>query len=101
LVEHGNDFEIVLQGEISVRERLRFNALRRVNDKEGAFASGEGTGYFVAKVDVAGRVDQVELIVETVLGLIEQADALRLDGNAALALQIHRVEDLSLHLTLG
>ena len=45
-------------------------------------------------------IDEVELIIDTILGDIAQGDALRLDGDAALALEIHRVEHLLLHLAL-
>src|SRR6185503_19181408 len=36
-----------------------------------------------------------------VLGLVVEAHGLRLDGDAALALDVHRVEDLLLHLPVG
>ena len=47
---------------------------------------------------MARGVDQVELVALAVARLVLQRDALRLDGDAALALQIHRVEHLGLHL---
>jgi hypothetical protein len=46
---------------------------------------------------VAGRVDQVELVGLTVLRRVEHAHRLRLDRDAALALQIHGVEQLGTH----
>jgi hypothetical protein len=50
---------------------------------------------------VAGRVDQVEDIILTILRTIIQAHRLRLDGDAALLLDIHVIENLLLagHLT--
>jgi hypothetical protein len=50
---------------------------------------------------VAGRVDQVQLIDLAIVGLVVEAHGLRLDGDAALALDVHRVENLLLHLALG
>ena len=50
------------------------------------------------EVDVTGRVDEVELIDEPVLRLEVELDGLRLDRDAALALEIHRVEHLVRHL---
>ena len=47
---------------------------------------------------MAGRVDQVEDVVLPVLGRVVQPDGLRLDGDAALALEVHRVEHLLVHL---
>ena len=53
---------------------------------------------FVGEVDVAGGVDEVEDIGLAVLRLVGQPDGLGLDGDAALALDIHRIEHLLLHL---
>ncbi len=49
---------------------------------------------------MAGRIDEVQLVTLSVLRLVEQRDALRLDGDAALALQRHVVEHLRLHLAI-
>ena len=50
---------------------------------------------------MARGIDQIELIALAILGLVLEGDALRLDGDAALALQIHRIEDLRLHLPVS
>ena len=47
---------------------------------------------------MARRVDQVEDVLLAGLGRVVQADRVRLDRDAALALEIHRVEDLRFHL---
>ena len=49
---------------------------------------------------MARGVDQVEHVVLAVRGAVVHADRLQLDGDAALALQVHRVEDLVVHLAL-
>ena len=54
-----------------------------------------------AASDVAGRVQQVELVLRAVLGLVGYADGLGLDGDAALALDVHAVEVLFLGLALA
>ena len=41
LVDDGDDFVIVLDRLIDVGERLRLDALRRVDDQQRAFARGE------------------------------------------------------------
>ena len=46
---------------------------------------------------MAGRVDQVEAVGVSVFGFVVQANAFGLDGDAALALQVHGVEDLLVH----
>ena len=85
---------------IDVRQRLRFDALAGVDDKERAFAGGERPVDLVGKVDVARRVDQIQYVVIAVARLVFEADGLRLDGNAALALDIHGIEHLLLHFAL-
>ena len=50
---------------------------------------------------MAGRVHQVELVDLAVLRLVGEADGLRLDGDAPLALELHVVEDLVGHLAVG
>ena len=47
------------------------------------------------------RVDQVQLIVPPVTGPVGQRDALGLDGDAALAFQVHGIQHLVRHLPLG
>jgi hypothetical protein len=49
---------------------------------------------------MARRVHQVEDVVLAILRAIIQPDGLRLDGDAALALDIHGIEHLFLHLAV-
>jgi hypothetical protein len=49
---------------------------------------------------VARRVDQVELVGDPVGRSERQAHALRLDGDAALLLELHAVEQLRLLLAI-
>jgi len=48
-----------------------------------------------------GRVDQVEQIRVPIAASVAQRHCLRLDRDAAFALQVHGVEDLTTHLPLG
>jgi hypothetical protein len=48
---------------------------------------------------MAGGVDQIQLVGLTVLCRIDHAYRVRLDGDPALAFQVHRVEHLRLHLS--
>ena len=47
---------------------------------------------------MAGRVDEVEDVVLAVAGRVGEPDGLRLDRDAALALDVHRVQHLRGHL---
>ena len=97
LVQDGHDLEVVLDREVRVRERLRLEPLRGVDDEQRALAGGERARDLVGEVDVPGRIDQVQR-VHVALVLPEHAHGLGLDRDAALALEIHRVEQLRAHL---
>ena len=60
LVDDRNDLEVVLDRQVGVGQRLRFDALRGVHQQQRAFAGGERPRDFVREVHVPGRVDQVE-----------------------------------------
>jgi hypothetical protein len=50
---------------------------------------------------VPGRIDQVQSVGVPVLRLVVQPDALSFDGDATLALQVHGVKHLRMHLPLS
>ena len=100
LVEYRNDLQVHLHGGVAVGQGLGFYALPGVNHQQRAFARGEGTGDFIGEVHVARGVDKVQLIGLTVVGLIVQGDALRLDSDPAFALKIHGVQNLGFHFTI-
>ena len=100
LVQHRDDLEVVLEGEVEVREGLRLDALRGVDEQDRALARGERAGDLVAEVDVARRVDHVQR-VRRVADLPGHAHGLALDGDAALALDVHAVEVLRPHVAVG
>ena len=62
LVDDRDDLEIVVESEIGIGERLRFNALRRVDHQQRAFARLQAARDFVGEIDVPGRIDEIELI---------------------------------------
>ena len=49
---------------------------------------------------MARGVDEIQLIGLAVAGLVAQGHALRLDGDAAFALQIHGIQHLFRHLAI-
>ncbi len=100
LVQHRHDFEALLERRVAVGDALRLDALRRVDDEQRAFAGRERPRHFVREVHVPRRVDHVQLVGLAVARLVAQRDALRLDRDAALALEVHRVEHLRLHLAV-
>ena len=49
---------------------------------------------------MAWRVDEVQAVAQPIRGDVLKTDGARLDGDALLAFQVHRVEDLADHLAL-
>ena len=100
LFEHRHDLVPGVERVIDVGQRLRLDPLARVDDQERALAGGERARHLVGEVDVAGRVHEIEDVGLAVAGPVFEPDRLRLDGDAALALDVHRIEHLLDHLAL-
>ncbi len=49
---------------------------------------------------MAGRVDEIQLVEIAIVGFVIEPHSVRLDGDAALALEVHGVEHLLHHLAL-
>ena len=101
LVDDRKNREVVARSEKCVGNGLRFNTLRSVDDEQRAFASGERARNFVRKIHVARRIDQIQAIGIAIFGFVMEANAFRLDGDAALAFQVHGIENLRRHFALG
>ena len=90
-----------IDGLIDVGQGLRLHALGGIDHQQRALAGGQAAAHLVGEVDMARRVHQVELVGLAVLGGVGQAHGLRLDGDAALALDIHGIQHLLAHLARG
>ena len=101
LVQARDQLEARLDREVGVGDRLRLDPLRGVDDQQRPLAGGQRARDLVGEVDVPGRVDQVQLVGLAVARGEEHAHRLRLDRDAALALEVHRVEQLRAHLARG
>ena len=98
LVQARDQLEPRVDRQVRVGHRLRLDPLRGVDHQQRAFAGGERARHLVGEVDVSRRVDQVQLVgLAVARGLEEHADRLRLDRDPALALELHRVEQLRAH----
>ncbi len=98
LVDHRHHFQALFHGGVAVGHRLRFHALGRIDHQQRAFAGGQRAADFIGEVDVAGGVDEVQMVGLPVLGQIRQRHRLRLDRDATLALDRVGVEHLRFHL---
>ncbi len=100
-VQDRNHLQVHFHRRIAVSQRLGFYALPRINHQQSAFTGSKRTRNFIREVDVAGRVDKVQLIGFTIRRFVIEGDALRLDGNTALTFKIHGVQNLGCHFTIG
>ncbi len=94
LVQGRDQLEPGFDRQVGVGHGLRLDALGGVDHQQRAVAGGQRARHLVGEVDVAGRVDQVQPVGLPVLGLVLHPHRLGLDRDAALALELHRVEQL-------
>ena len=76
----------MLQRQINIGHCLGFDALGSVNNQQRPLASSQGTGNFIIKVNMAGSIDQIELIFLTIISMIDNTHRFELDGDAAFLL---------------
>ena len=98
LVQDRDHLMVVVERLIDIGESLRLDALARIDHQQRAFAGGEAPVDLIGEIDMPRRVDQVQLVGHAVAGAVIEPHGLRLDGDAALPLDIHRIEHLLLHL---
>jgi hypothetical protein len=100
LVDDRDDLEVGVEREVDVGEGLGLDALGGVDHQQDALAGGEAARDLVAEVDVAGGVDQVEGVLDPLVGVLH-AYSLGLDRDAPLLLDVHAIEVLGGLVTRG
>ena len=100
LVENGEHLDALLDGGVAIGHRLRLDALAGVDHQQRTLAGGQRAAHFVTEVDVTRRVDEIKAVGFAVARLVGERGGLRLDGDATLALEVHRIEHLRLHLAV-
>ena len=100
-VDHRDDRQVLLHRQVHVRHRLRFDPLRRVDDQQRPFAGAQAAGDFVRKVHVPRGIDEVQLESFAIPCLVEHGDGVGFDRDAPFAFQVHRIEQLILHVPGG
>ena len=94
LVDHGHHGQVVFHRHEVVGDGLRLDPLRRVHQQQSPLAGHERTPHFVGEIHVSRGVDQVEVVPLPVACFVAQRDAVRLDGDAPFALEVHRIQQL-------
>ena len=90
----------MVERQICVCERLRFDSLRCVDYEHRTLAGSKGTRDFVVEVNMAGSVYKIQFIDLAVARGIVHFDRVRLYSYSALALKIHVIKYLSSHIAL-
>ena len=81
-----------------IRHRLRLHSLRGVHDDQRPFAGRKRAGNFVREIHMPRRIQQIQPIGVAVLRLVAHRHRMRLDRDAPLALEVHRIQKLILRI---
>jgi hypothetical protein len=73
--------------------------LEGIDQQQRPFAARQRPRYLVVKVDVPWRIDQIDLERLAIADVLHHHRP-RLNGDAALSLELHIVEQLLFHLPL-
>ena len=93
-IDDGNNFQIVIQGQIHVAHGLRFDALRSIHQQQRSIAGSQAARYFIRKIYMTGSVDQIKNILFSTTFMFH-FDGMRFDRDATFTLQIHIIQNLS------
>ena len=96
-IDNRDNFQIIIQCQIDITQCLRLHSLRGVYHQHCAVAGRQAAGNFIIKINMSGSIYHIQNILLSVLRIIDNPACLRLNGNAALPLQLHIIENLALH----
>ena len=72
LVDYRHNLQIMVNGQIGIRQGLRLDPLGSVYHQNGAFTGRQRPGYLIIEIHMAGGVDQIKVVKLPVLGLVIQ-----------------------------
>ena len=101
LVYNRHYLKVRIDRKIRVGKSLRLNALSCVHHEQSSVAGVERARHLVVEVNVTWGIYKVKDVILAVRRLIVKTYRARLYRYSSLLLQIHVVEHLLLHLTLG
>ena len=100
-VNDRHNLQIMVQGQINVRQRLCLNPLCGIDHQNCSLTGSKAPAHFIIKIHMSRCINQVENIFFSVLRLINNTYGLRLDGNSPFSFQVHIIKHLILHLPVG
>ena len=80
---------------------LRLDTLRCIDDQDRAFAGGQTAGNLVGEIDVARRIEKIERVLQTILGLVLHRHRMGLDRDSTLTFQVHGIKQLILLVAIS
>ena len=101
LVQDRHNLKALLDGGVAVGYGLGFYALPGIDHQQRTFTRRQRPADFVGEVNVARGINEVQLIGFAVFGRVIQGNAVGFDGDPALALEVHGVQNLGFHFALG
>ena len=96
-IDHRQNFQVVIQRQIHIGQRLRFDSLAGIHHKDRPFAGRKGAGDFISKIHMPGSIDEVKCVFYAIL-FMDHAHRLGFYCDPALPLQIHLVQKAIFHL---
>ena len=95
LVDDGYNLEVMVDGHVEVRDRLRLHALCGIDHQQGTFAGSNRTRHLIGEVYMTRGINQIEDIFFTIVHILH-LDGVALDSDTTLTLQVHVIKHLSL-----
>ena len=100
LVDDWDDFQAVVNSHIEVGNRLGLHTLGSIHYQQSALTGRNRARHLVGEVHMSRSVNQIKSIFLAILHVIH-LDSMALDGDTSLALQVHIIEHLGLHILAG
>ena len=68
------------------------HALRGIDDEQDSLATAQGSRHFIGKINMAGRIDQIQGIELSFRRGEGERDCLTFDRNTPFTFKVHRIE---------
>ena len=85
---------------MNIRHGLGLDPLSSIHHKKGPLTCGKGTRNFIGKIHMPRSVDKVQSIGFAVLCGIIEGHGMGFDCDSPFPLEIHRIQQLRLHISL-
>ena len=98
LIQDRDDHQVMLHGDIDIRQCLCLDSLCSIYNQHRSFAGGQGTRNLVGEVYMSGRIDEIQSVDFTIVSLVVQTDSLCLNSDTTFTFQVHTIQHLLTYL---